>query len=77
MGETEIIITIIVFNLFFILFIVEIIFFMQQYRLKKKQHKAMLTLQTENHQKEILATQIEMQQQTMQHIGREIHDNIG
>ena len=37
----------------------------------------MLVNQSVLHQKEILATQIEMQQQTMQHIGREIHDNIG
>lgn len=37
----------------------------------------MLFDQSVLHQKEILATQIEMQQQTMQHIGREIHDNIG
>lgn len=29
------------------------------------------------HQKELLSTQIEIQTQTMQHIGREIHDNIG
>ena len=29
------------------------------------------------HQKEILSAQIEIQNQTMQHIGREIHDNIG
>ncbi|WP_298224682.1 ATP-binding protein [Flavobacterium sp.] len=30
-----------------------------------------------SHQRALLSTQIEMQQQTMQHIGREIHDNIG
>lgn len=29
------------------------------------------------HQKEIFSTQIEIQNQTLQHIGREIHDNIG
>ncbi len=28
-------------------------------------------------EQEILSTQLEIQQQTMQHIGREIHDNIG
>lgn len=37
----------------------------------------MMNHQLEEHQKEILATQIEIQNQTMQHIGREIHDNIG
>ena len=29
------------------------------------------------HQQELLATQLEMQTQTMQHIGREIHDSVG
>lgn len=37
----------------------------------------MLYKQQEEHQKELLSTQIEIQHQTMQHIGREIHDNIG
>jgi signal transduction histidine kinase len=77
MGKTEIIVTIILFNLFFILFIVGIVVFIRQYKLKKKEHIGMLTSQKEAHQKELLATQIEIQQQTMQHIGREIHDNIG
>lgn len=77
MGKTEIIVTIILFNLFFILFIVGIFVFIRQYKLKKKEHLSMLNSQTETHQKELLATQVEIQQQTMQHIGREIHDNIG
>ncbi|WP_298119477.1 sensor histidine kinase [Flavobacterium sp.] len=37
----------------------------------------LLNNQHEEHQKELLSTQIEIQNQTMQHIGREIHDNIG
>lgn len=41
-----------------------------QYELEK----AMIN---EQHIKELLATQIEIQQQTMQDLGREIHDNVG
>ena len=37
----------------------------------------MLYKQQEEHHKELLSTQIEIQHLTMQHIGREIHDNIG
>lgn len=37
----------------------------------------MLQKQQIEHQQELLSTQIEIQSQTMQHIGREIHDNIG
>ena len=77
MGKNEIILTIILFNLFFILFIVGILIFIQQYRLKKKEHLLMLQTQHEDHQKELLSTQLEIQNQTMQHIGREIHDNVG
>jgi len=77
MGKTENLIIIIIFNVFFISFVIAIIVFIMQYRRKKKEHHLMLSSQNEAHQKEILATQFEMQQQTMQHIGREIHDNIG
>ncbi|WP_395066976.1 sensor histidine kinase [Flavobacterium sp.] len=37
----------------------------------------MLQIQHDEHKQELLSTQIEIQRQTMQHIGREIHDNIG
>lgn len=77
MGESQIIIAIILFNLFFLLFIVGIIVFIQQYKQKKKEHLAMLNYQKAAHQKELLENQIEIQNQTMQHIGREIHDNVG
>lgn len=77
MGKDQVIITIVLFNLFFILFIVGIIVFIRQYKLKKKEHNTMFKLQKEEHQRELLATQFEIQNQTMQQIGREIHDNVG
>lgn len=77
MGKTETLIPILLFNLFFILFIAAIIIFIRQYKIKKKEHDLMLQTQIDEHHKELLATQIEIQKQTMQHIGREIHDNIG
>lgn len=77
MGKTEIIITIILFNLFFILFIIGIVVFIKQYKVKKREHKVNLQNQEREHQQELLSTQLEIQTQTMQYIGREIHDNIG
>ncbi len=77
MGNPEITAIIIIFNLFLTLFIVGIVLFIKQYKLKKKEHLSKLKDELERHQKELLATQIEIQIQTMQHIGREIHDNIG
>ena len=77
MWKTEFVITIIVFNLFFLAFIASIFFYIKQYKTKKKEYNMRLNSQLEEHQKEILTTQIEIQNQTMQYIGREIHDNIG
>ena len=57
--------------------IIGIIIYIFQYRKGKlsniKEQKA-IKLQ---HQQEILTTQLEIQSQTMQHIGREIHDSVG
>jgi signal transduction histidine kinase len=77
MGETEYILIIIVFNVFLLAFVVAIVAFVVQYKNKKKENMANLQKQQILHQQELLATQIEMQTQTMQHIGREIHDNVG
>ena len=77
MGKSEIIVTIILFNLFFILFLLGIVVFIKQYKQKKKEHDNKLFIQQKEHEQELLTTQLEIQTQTMQYIGREIHDNIG
>ena len=77
MGETEYLLITIVFNLFFLLFMVAIFLYVWQYRRKKKENELKLMYEKDLHQKELLATQLEMQKKTMQEIGREIHDNIG
>jgi signal transduction histidine kinase len=77
MGKSQIIITTVLFFIFFIAFLIAIISFMRQYQLKKKEHTMIIQNQQIEHQQELLSTQIEIQNQTMQHIGREIHDNIG
>ncbi|MBV1924570.1 MAG: two-component sensor histidine kinase [Flavobacteriaceae bacterium] len=77
MGEKELIVSLILFNIIFIAFISAIIIFVRQYRIKKKAHLAEIQNIDEVHKKELLETQVEIQSQTMKHIGREIHDNIG
>lgn len=77
MGKSQIVLTIILFNLFFILFLVGIFVFIKQYRIKKKEHNASLLLQKEEYKKQLLENQLEIQNQTMQYIGQEIHDNVG
>ncbi len=77
MGQTEFLITVILFNLFFVGFIISIWIYIKKYRDRKKEYLNDLKITNEIHQKELLATQLEIQQATMQEIGRELHDNIG
>lgn len=77
MGKDTIILSLILFNLFFLAFIGGIIVFIREYRKKKKKHKEELETVSLIHRKELLETQVEIQTQTMNHIGREIHDNVG
>lgn len=77
MGKTEYLLITIVFNFLFILFIVAIISYVWQYKKRKAEHNFAIQNQQDIHHKELLAMQLEMQQKTMQEIGREIHDNIG
>jgi signal transduction histidine kinase len=75
--QTETIIFIIIANILLLVFIVGIILFILQYKKRKVAHEKEKDMITEIHAKELLSTQLEMQTQTMQHIGREIHDNVG
>lgn len=77
MGKTELLITIILFNIFFVLFVVAVMVYIRQYRQRKKEYINEIEVKNEIHKREILATQLEIQQATMQQIGRELHDNIG
>ncbi|MEP7237458.1 MAG: ATP-binding protein [Ferruginibacter sp.] len=77
MGQSEITILIIISNIILLIFIGGIIIFIFQYRKRRVTHnkeKEQINLQ---HQQELLTTQLQSQQQTMQHIGTEIHDNVG
>lgn len=77
MGEKTVIITLIIANIIFVTFVGGIFMFIKQYKLKRKEHETELLHKEEVHKKELLQTQVEIQTQTMAHIGREIHDNIG
>lgn len=75
--ETEVIFTFlaaILILLFLIIFIVIFAFLFQRRQIKHRQEKALLKAQYE---KEILQSQIEVQNSTLKYIGQELHDNIG
>lgn len=77
MGKTELLITIILFNMFFVLFVAAVMVYIRKYRQRKKEYLNEIEVKNEIHKRELLATQLEIQQATMQQIGRELHDNIG
>lgn len=77
MGQTEIIIFIILTSLIVTIFLMGIFLFAFQYRKRKLLNQKEQEQLYQLHQKELLESQLEMQTQTMQYIGREIHDNVG
>ena len=77
MGETEFKIFIVLATIILLVFINGIIIFIFQYRKRKvlfEKEKEMINVQ---HAHKLLDTQLEIQEQTMRDIGREIHDNVG
>lgn len=77
MGQTEIIIFIVLTSVVSTLFLMGIAAFFVQYRKRKQKFEREKDVLIKVHHQVILQTQFEIQQQTMQHIGREIHDNVG
>ncbi len=51
--------------------------YIRKYKQRKKEYLNEIEVKNEVHKRELLATQLEIQQATMQQIGRELHDNIG
>jgi two-component system, NarL family, sensor kinase len=59
--------------LFMVAFIISIVFL---HRKRQQQFEQSLEQTKTDHEKALLSTRLEMQEQTFQHISREIHDNI-
>lgn len=68
---------IIVVNLVLLVFLSAAVIFIFQVRKRKLMHIRETEKLNEEHTQQILNTRLEIQTQTMQHIGREIHDNVG
>lgn len=59
------------------MFAVAVVIYIRNYRQRKREYLNEIEMKNEIHQRELLSTQLEIQQATMQQIGRELHDNIG
>jgi signal transduction histidine kinase len=73
-GEIEIVIAVTVLLLVITIFVIVVVFISQQQHHKYLHEKEELT---NMYQQEILQTQLEIKEQTLQNISQEIHDNIG
>lgn len=76
MGETEIIAFISLISLGIIAFIVVTVALVMQYRKRRLLYDQEKKATSEQHKNELLNVQVEVQEETMQHIGVEIHDSI-
>ncbi len=77
MGKSEITIFIILISIILLILISGVFVFVYRYRKRKLIHESEKKQLDDQHKAELLSSQLEIQQQTMQHIGREIHDNVG
>lgn len=77
MAKSEIVVFIILVSLAILLLVSGIIVFIIMYRKRKIIHDIEKAELEKLHQLDLLSTRLESQWQTMQHIGREIHDNVG
>lgn len=76
MGKTEIIIFLVLANAVFLILIAGVFMFVFKYRKRKIEHGRELETREEQHKLQLANTQLNVQQQTMQYIGREIHDSV-
>jgi signal transduction histidine kinase len=77
MGRTEVVILLIISIFVFAVLIAGVAMLLFRFRKKTMEYETERILVEQAHQQELLSVQMEMQQQTMQHIGQEIHDDVG
>ena len=76
MGESEIVVFIVLVNCIILILIAGIVLFVLQYRKRKLHHEKEKAVIEKQHKLDLLNNQLQIQQQTMQFIGSEIHDSV-
>jgi signal transduction histidine kinase len=75
--DSKIEIYLVTFFISFILFVVGLVSFFILFKNKQKLNQKEKALLQKEYEQSLLQAQLEVQQQTMDYIGREIHDNVG
>jgi signal transduction histidine kinase len=76
MGQAELKIFVVMIGLIVLVFIIGTILLVFQYRKRKLMHNKEKAALEEQHKLDLLGNQLDIQQQTMQFIGSEIHDSV-
>lgn len=77
MQQAELTTFLVLINSILLIFIIGVVLFFVQYARARKKHVKEKDEIHRQHQIELLSGRLDMQQKTMQHIGREIHDSVG
>lgn len=77
MDKAQVIFFLVISTIVLLCFIGGIIYFIFSFKNRRKVHLIEKEELINKHKNEILQAQLEVQQQTMDYIGREIHDNVG
>lgn len=77
MGRSEVIIFLIAMACSFTVFVTGIVVFIYQFRKKAIERAVEKERDAQQYQQQLLAAQLDSQQQTMRSIGAEIHDSVG
>lgn len=75
--HTDLIVTLLISMVIFLLLVGFIVTFVLIYQKRRARHRQAITALTVNFEHEMLKSQLEIQEQTLQTISEEIHDNIG
>ncbi len=77
MGQTEYSVFVVLATVIMLVFIAGIIIFILQYHKRKLAYEKEKAVMSEQHIQELLTAKLEIQTQTMQDVGRDIHDIVG
>jgi two-component system NarL family sensor kinase len=76
-NENDLIMAVVIATILFFLMVAFIVSYFIIYRRKREQHAYEMLAAREEYEKQLLQSQLEMQEQTFNQISQEIHDNVG
>ena len=76
-NENDLIMAVVIATILFFLMVSFIVSYFILYRRKREQHAFEMQAAKKEYEKQLLQSQLEIQEQTFSHLSQEIHDNVG